>query len=214
MADFGNRLRSLRGQRQLKQKELAAALAVPRSTIASWEAGHRTPEISAAQRLADFFAVSLDYLLGRNAPGEALEPQAGYRAETPSAPTEWILVPVFGVVRAGEPLLAIQDAEGRLAVPAADLRGGEHFFLRVKGDSMTGARIHDGDLVLVRRQPEVENGEIGVVLVDDEEATVKRVFRLEDKWLLQPENPTHRPLILPRRAVRVLGKVVRVQFDV
>lgn len=214
MAEFGDRLRGLRENRSLRQKDLAAALEVPRSTIASWEAGHRTPEIAAAQKLADFFAVSLDYLLGRTTPGEAAEPPAGYRAGTLPVSPEWVLVPVFGVVRAGEPLLAVQDAEGQLAVPAVDVRGGEYFFLRVKGDSMIGARIHDGDLVLVRQQPEVENGEIAVVLVDDEEATLKRVFRLEGKWLLQPENPTLRPLVLPRRAVRILGKVVRVQFDV
>jgi repressor LexA len=213
MTAFGNRLRDLRQEKQLRQKELSEALGISRSTIASWEAGHRTPEVSAARKLADFFGVSLDHLLGRSE-GRAAESPSGYRADDLPTPGDVVLVPVLGVVRAGQPLLASQNVEGHLAVPAADVQGGEYFFLRVKGDSMVGARIHEGDLVLVRRQPEVENGEIAVVLVDEEEATLKRVFRLDGKWLLQAENPAMCPLVLPRRAVRVVGKVVRVQFDV
>lgn len=197
----------------MRQKELSEALGISRSTIASWEASHRTPEVSAARKLADFFGVSLDYLLGRSE-GRAAEPPSRYRAGDLSTSSDTVFVPIVGVVRAGQPILASQNVEGHLAVPATDVQGAEFFFLRVRGDSMTGARIHEGDLVLVRRQPEVENGEIAVVLIDEEDATLKRVFRLDGKWLLQAENPAIPPLVLPRRAVRVIGKVVRVQFDV
>lgn len=214
MASFAQRLKELRQARGLRQRELSGALDIPRNTIASWETGRRFPEVSAAQRLADFFGVTLDYLLGRSdaspAAAEAFTrylPQAGERDRT-------VLVPVVGVIRAGEPILAAQSLEGHVRLPASDVPGGEHFFLRVRGDSMVGARIHEGDLVLVRRQPEVDDGDIAVVLIDDEEATIKRVYRLDGKWLLKPENPGMPPLVLPRRAVRIIGKVVRVQFDV
>ncbi len=213
MSTFGERLRQLRQTRRLFQKELAEALGTSRNTVASWEAGHRTPEMAAAQRLADYFGVSLDYLVGRGEPGAAAESLTGYFPPGVLPVGEMARVPVVGAIRAGEPILAAQHLEGYVSVPAEDVHGGEYFFLRVKGDSMIGARIHEGDLVLVRRQPEVENGDIAVVLVDDDTATLKRVYRTNGQWLLQPENPTMRPIVVPRRDVKIIGKVVRVQFD-
>lgn len=216
MSIFGKRLKELRETRKLLQRDLAGALGIPRNTLASWEAGYRIPEMSAAQKLADYFGVSLDYLLGRTDPGQAAaESFASYHLP-PAAPAgELLRVPVVGVIRAGEPVPAPQNLEGYVPTPAEDVQDGEYFFLRVKGDSMIGARIHERDLVLIRKQPKVENGDIAVVLVEeDDEATLKRVYRAEGQWLLQPENPTMRPMVVSRRQVKIIGKVVRVQFDV
>lgn len=124
-----------------------------------------------------------------------------------------VRVPVLGVIRAGEPLYAVQNLEGYILTPAEDVKNGEYFFLRVKGDSMVGARIQEGDLVLVRKQDYVDDGEIAVVLVGGEEATLKRVFRANGKWLLQPENPSMKPVLIDEQDMKIIGKVVRVQFE-
>ena len=123
-------------------------------------------------------------------------------------------VPILGTIRAGEPIYAAENIEGYELVPADDLRGGEYFFLRVKGDSMIGARIQDGDLVLVRRQEDVDDGDIAVILVGPEEATLKRLYRTDGKWILQPANPNYKPLVIDKVDVKIIGKVVRVQFEV
>ncbi|MDI6871197.1 MAG: LexA family transcriptional regulator [Bacillota bacterium] len=212
MSVLGKRLKELREGRQLLQKELADALGISRNTLASWETGHRTPEMSAVQRLADYFGVSLDYLLGRSDPWQTAESPVSY--PSPGAPNEMLRLPVVGAIRAGEPVPAADSVEGHVSVPAEDVQDGEYFFLRVKGDAMTGARIHGGDLVLVRKQPEVEDGDIAVVLVgNDDEAILRRLHRTNGKWLLQPENPMLRPAVVPRRQVKIIGKVVRVQFE-
>ncbi|HOX05799.1 MAG TPA: transcriptional repressor LexA [Planctomycetota bacterium] len=116
-------------------------------------------------------------------------------------------IPVLGRVAAGAPILALQNAEEHLDL-AGQFKEEGLFLLRVKGDSMTGAGIHDGDLVLARRQESVEDGEIAVVVVG-EEATVKRVRRLKDRIRLEPANPSHEPMTFkPNDGARVAGKVL------
>ncbi len=102
-------------------------------------------------------------------------------------------VPVVGRVTAGEPILAQQNIEDYLPLPADLAGGGECFLLHVRGDSMIGAGIYDGDLLLVRRQPTARNGDIVVARLEDE-ATVKRFYREADRIRLQPENPALEPL--------------------
>jgi len=118
-------------------------------------------------------------------------------------------IPVVGQVAAGLPILADQNITGWMTFPDIPPQG--HFFLKVRGDSMTGAGILEGDLVLVRSQPFVQQGEIAVVLVG-EEATVKRFFlRSRNRIELKPENPSHEPMIYgPGDSVRVEGKVIAV----
>lgn len=215
MAALGKRLKELRESRHLRQKELAEVLGISRNTLASWEAGHRNPGMSAAQRLADYFGVSLDYLLGRDEPWQTAEHSPAYPTASTAPLSHTACIPVVGTIRAGEPLFAADNLEGQASVPVEDIEGGQHFFLRVKSDDMIGARIHGGDLVLVRQQETVESGDIAVVLVEGEaEAALRRLYRTDGKWLLQPENPTLRPAVVSRRQVRIIGKVVRVQFEV
>ena len=116
-------------------------------------------------------------------------------------------VPLLGTIACGEPILAAENIEDNVEVP-------EHihadFALRCKGDSMINARIHDGDIVYIRQQPAVNNGEIAAVLIGDE-ATLKRVYVYEDHVVLQPENPAYEPLVYFKdamQAVRILGKAV------
>jgi repressor LexA len=114
-------------------------------------------------------------------------------------------LPVVGQVAAGQPVLAEENIEEYVQVPA--LVGGDdgEYLLRVRGDSMRDAGILEGDYVVVHRQQTADDGDIVVALVG-EEATVKRYFRESDHVRLQPENPAHEPI--RSREVRVLGRVV------
>lgn len=125
--------------------------------------------------------------------------------------TEPHRIPIIGRVPAGQPLLAEEEVEGFIEAPAVEW-GEECFALKVKGDSMIEAGILDGDLVIVRPQPDANNGDIVVARIDDE-ATVKRFFRERTRIRLQPENSTLEPIyISPQEAeVVIVGKVVGVQ---
>jgi len=118
-------------------------------------------------------------------------------------------VPVLGRVRAGTPLLALENVEGTLAIDHALARWNDVFLLRVIGDSMIEAHIQDGDLALVRPQPTAHNGDIVVALIDDE-ATLKRFFKKGKTIRLEPANQTMLPLILTagEEDVTIIGKVV------
>jgi len=113
-------------------------------------------------------------------------------------------VPVLGRVPAGEPLLAVENIEGMMAIDSTIARGENLFLLKVKGESMIDAGILDGDFVLVRPQSTVEDGEIVVALIEDE-ATVKRFFKEPDGIRLKPENPALSPIIVRNGNVRIVG---------
>jgi repressor LexA len=119
-----------------------------------------------------------------------------------------VSLPVVGTVRAGAPQPALEEIEGYFAVDPEHRRGGA-FFLRVKGDSMIGVGILEGDLALIRPQPTAANGEVVVALLDGE-ATLKRFFREPDHIRLQPENPALEPIVVRPGdgEVMLVGKVV------
>ena len=119
--------------------------------------------------------------------------------------TEMINVLIVGRVSAGTPILATENIEDYIALPQSMLGEGEHYVLGVRGESMIEAGIMDGDYVVVRKQPTAYNGDIVVAMVEDD-ATVKRFYRENGHFRLQPENPTMEPIIVPE--VTILGKVV------
>jgi repressor LexA len=118
-------------------------------------------------------------------------------------------VPLVGRIAAGSPILAEEDVEDVLTLPEQLVGTGPVFMLRVRGDSMVNADILDGDLVVVRRQPTAENGEIVAALIDGEEATVKHLERRSDTIVLHPANEHYEPMVFSE-GVEVLGKVVSV----
>jgi repressor LexA len=121
-------------------------------------------------------------------------------------------IPIVGQVAAGAPLLAQENIDGWLTV--SNVREGQTVFaLHVRGDSMTGAGILDGDLVIVRQQPVAEDGDIVLALIDEQDATIKRLRRHGDRVTLQPENPAHEPLTLPADRVQLQGKVIGLRRD-
>ena len=118
-------------------------------------------------------------------------------------------IPLLGAIAAGDPILAEENIEETMALPIRLVGRGELFMLAVDGESMTGAGILPGDLVVVRKQPTVENGEIAAVLVEETEATVKRVYHHSDGSIeLRSENSDF-PAFVPEYP-RILGKVVTV----
>lgn len=115
------------------------------------------------------------------------------------------MVPLLGRVAAGQPILAAENRDFTIPLPSAFFGDGEFFMLKVRGESMIEAGIHEGDLVVVRQQPSANNGDIVVALLEDE-ATVKRFFRENSHIRLQPENRAMEPIIATD--VSILGKVV------
>jgi SOS regulatory protein LexA len=131
--------------------------------------------------------------------------------------TKLMEIPVLGVIRAGEPIRAEQNIIGYEYLPEDMTVGGEYFGLKVVGDSMNNSRIYNGDVVIVREQPEVNNGETAVVLVNGEDATIKKFYKTDTTVTLLPNssNAEHQPRIIDitKTEVRVLGKVVKVVID-
>jgi len=125
--------------------------------------------------------------------------------------TQILPIPIIGRVRAGEPILAIENIEGYINLDRNLVSSGGVFLLRVQGDSMIGAHILDGDFALVKSQPSAENGEIVVALIEDE-ATIKRIFKKRDLIRLEPANPKMEPIVVKKgeKKIIIVGKVVGI----
>lgn len=216
MATFSDMLTCLRKQSGLSQTELADEIGLTRSAIGMYETGKRKPDYETLEIFADFFNVNMDTLLGRSdiaspVPTAVLPPDA-----VPYDPNKGHCIPILGRISAGLPLYADEHIEG---YTITDLNGGaEYFALRVHGDSMNAIGIHDGYVIIVRRQEEVEQGEVAVVMVGDEDATVKRFYSSDTTVTLVPQstNPIHGPQFYDLRdtRIKVLGKVIEAKFTV
>ena len=207
---LADNIRYLRKKRGWSQDYLAERLGYKSyTTIQKWESGVSEPPLKKAHAIADLFGVDINDLTGSNIEDAEtkLPPDA-----SPYAPTQRI--PILGRISAGLPLYAEEQIEG---YTYTDLNhGGEYFALRVHGDSMNAIRIYDGDLLIIRKQDVVEDGEIAVVMVNDDEATVKCWHRRENIVMLEPKstNPTHQMQIYDAKEtpIRVIGKVVQNQI--
>ncbi len=120
-------------------------------------------------------------------------------------------IPIIGTVQAGKPVLAVENIEGYIHFDRNLVSSGDVFLLRIQGDSMIDAHIQDGDFALVKPQPNAENGEIVVALVEDE-ATIKRIFQKRDLIRLEPANSKMEPIIVKKdeKKVAIVGKVVGI----
>lgn len=203
---FSKNLRELMNQKGKDRNKVCADLGFKYTTFADWYNGKKYPRIDKIEMLADYFGVLKSDLIEDKAdlPRNAI----------PIDLTSQHRIPILGRIAAGLPLYAEQNIEG---YTLTDLNGGaEYFALRVTGDSMNAARIEEGDLLIVRRQEEVENGEIAIVMVGSEDATVKRFYSTGSTVTLMPQstNPKHQPQIydLGKTQIKILGKVVKVEF--
>lgn len=201
-----------------EQRDFAKAIGVSASMVSQWRMGITKSYTRRLPQIADALGTTTEYLLTGNGPkqkravseSDTALPKGAERIDLDT----FHRIPILGRISAGLPLYAEQHIEG---YTLTDLNGGaEYFALRVSGDSMNAARIQDGDILIVRRQEEVENGEVAVVMVGDEDATVKRFYATGSTVTLMPQstNPTHQPQIYDtaKTPIRVIGKVVEVKI--
>lgn len=207
MVDFPDRLKQLRKEKELYQKDLADKLNLGRATVGGYEQGTRFPDKETLNQLADFFDVSVDYLLGRTDQRSQLPPGA--------IPVDFDkdmkLIPVIGTIQCGTPVLAEQNIIGYEYVRKQDINGGTYFYLKATGDSMINSNIREGSLVLIRKQEDVENKEIAVVMVNGDEATLKRVHKKGEFIILHADNDKYDPMIYSANEVKIIGKAVEVK---
>ena len=213
-ATFAQRLREGLDLRGMKQIELATRSGISKYSISHYLKGDWEGKQDAVYELARALNVSEAWLMGYDVPAERSAPKVSVQLDKkPTIPPGFMplpkmkKVPLIGAIACGDPITAIQNREGDVNAPV-DMRC--DFALKCRGESMIGAGIHDGDVVYIRIQPEVENGEIAAVRIGDE-ATLKRVYLHSDYIELRPENPAFESIIRRREEmndVQIEGKAV------
>lgn len=196
-------LKRLREAKGLFQKDVASAIGVDRTTYVKYERGDSEPSFQILEKLADYFNVSVDYLLGRD------------NASSLPQSTNGVWIPVLGRVAAGIPIEAIEDIDDYEEISSDVAKTGEFFALKIQGDSME-PRIKTGDVVIVKQQPDCDSGDIAVVLVNGSDATVKRIKKRPEGIMLIPTNPAYEPMFysnedIKKLPVRIIGKVVELR---
>lgn len=213
MTPLGNKLKSLRVERGLTMEELTNSfnelydLNLSRSSISRWENGVREPSNSNLSAYAKYFNVSLDWLLGLNADSNDDEKESLIRG---------VKIPVLGTIVAGLPITAVENIIDYEEIPQEMAKTGEYFALVVKGSSME-PKIYEGDVVIVKKQSTVDNGDIAIVLVNGNEATIKQIQRSQSGITLVGFNvAVYPPHIYTNEEiedlpVNVIGKAVEVR---
>ncbi|MBE7049336.1 MAG: helix-turn-helix domain-containing protein [Ruminococcaceae bacterium] len=193
---LGERLNQLRKAKKLTQIDFAKIFDIANGTIGNWKSNARQPDYNTILKISEYFNVSVDYLFGRE--------------ETPQGN----FIPVLGYVRAGIPITAVEDVLDYEEISPEMASQGEHFALKIKGDSME-PRIADGDVV-VRQQSDADNGDVAVVLVNGDEATVKKIKKQDIGISLIPLNPAYDIMFYNNEEIKLLpvqiiGKVVELR---
>ena len=209
---ISDNIKKLRKKYNLTQDELGEIAGVSGGAVSTWERGTAEPRMGAIQKISDYFRISKSEIV------DDLDAVSSTKSLPPYDnifPIEKKKIPMLGEIACGEPIFANEDRESYVLV-GTDINA--DFCLKAKGDSMTGARILDGDIIFIREQSIVEDGEIAAVIIDDE-ATLKRVYYEKDKnrLTLQAENPKYRPLSYEGEEldhIRILGKAVAFQSDI
>lgn len=192
---FANELKRLREQKGLTQAELAKELNLSSSAIGMYETSKREPSYTILQTIADYFNVRIQTLLNNN-----------------SNP---FVVPVLGRVQAGIPLEAIEDIIDYEEIPDEMAKQGEYFGLQIKGDSMS-PRFQEGDVVIVRKQANIDNDDIAIMLVNGNDATIKKIKKDKNGIALIPLNPNYQIKYysnaeIVELPVNCIGKVVELR---
>lgn len=203
----GSRIKEMRKSRKMTLKELGEHIGLSESNTKRYEDGQiKTVGIDIIKKIALALDVPASYLTG-------WEDIPQYQKLSNYVPIAKKKIPLFGEIAAGQPIYADEHIEEFLPV---DDEVKADFALKIKGDSMINAQINDGDIVFIRQQSDVDNGQIAAVLIDDS-ATLKRVYHMDGVIQLQAENPQYPPMIYSKNncdecrilglAVAVLGKV-------
>ena len=196
-----NKIKKLRQEKKLSQKELADMIPVNQTAISQWERGITSPNPAALKILCKIFNTTSDYILDFD--------------DEPQKTKKGIKIPVLGHVAAGIPLEAIEDIIDYEEITEDMARQGEYFGLVIKGSSME-PRMTTGDVVIVRQQPDVDTGDIAIVLVNGDEATCKKIKKTPEGVMLIALNPEYEPLFYSNKQieqlpVKIIGKVVELR---
>lgn len=204
-------------QKNVKAADVCRATGLPSSLFSEWKRGKSSPKIDKLKKIADYFDVTTDYLCGNvTEPHLVLDNVASAAFLNDEAPTKKsIKIPVLGRVAAGIPLEAIEEIVDWEEIPEEMSRGGEYFGLVIAGDSME-PRICKDDVVIVRKQSDVESGDIAIILVNGNDGTCKKVIKHEDGISLVSLNPTYPPKFYTWKEVEstpisINGKVVELR---
>lgn len=196
-------------KKNISRMELCEALGFNYSTLADWLHARKYPRIDKIELMANYFGISK---------ADLVEQHSDLREKHIDA-MDVIKIPLLGCVVAGDPQEAIQEAEEFLYIPAmGNKRSEDYFALRVNGESME-PNLMDGDIAIVHIQPDVDSGQIAVVLIDNQDSTVKRVFITPDGITLVADNPAvFKPTFYSNEActtrpVKVIGRVVSIQRE-
>lgn len=188
---------------QKSRSDICKDLGFAYTTFTSWETGVNYPRIDKIEMMADYFHIEKSDLIED-------------KTDKPSSPAKGIRIPVLGRVAAGIPIEAITDIEDWEEIPQSMAKTGEYFALKIAGKSME-PRMMDGDVVIVRRQPDVDSGDIAVVLVNGNDATVKQISKSDAGLTLIGWNPsvytprTYNKKECKELPVTILGKVVEIR---
>lgn len=200
------RIKELRNEKNVSQKKLADKLSVSRSTVAMWETGASQPDTNMLLQLAEFFNVSVDYLLSN-------ENSSNAQIKTHSKNS--VEIPVLGEVAAGFPMFADENIIDYEEIPAEMAKNDDYFALKIHGDSME-PRICSGDVVIVRKQSDVDSGDIAIVIVNGDLGTCKKVVKHSSGISLISFNSKYEPMFYTTDEIKtlpltIIGKVVELR---
>lgn len=209
---FHERLRKcLNDKTSITATSLADKIGLSKQAISMYASGSRKPKRPTIKAIAEALNVNEAWLMGYDVPMERQDTSQILIASNIIPIPKTKKVPLLGTIACGEPILATENIEAYVDMDS-DIHA--DFALRCQGDSMVNARIMDGDIVFIRKQDKVENGEIAAVLMDDcseSEATLKRVYISDDKIRLCAENPNYQDMIFfeeDMNKVRIIGKAI------
>ncbi len=202
-----NKIKELRKINKITQDKLSKSLKIARSTLAMYEIGKSEPDQATLIKIADYFGVSVDYVLGHDVSEEEKRIQAIGGFNVPDK----YLIPVVGQVVAGKPVESPENIEGYVYIEQKNAQ--DYFALRVSGDSMINAGIVPGALLIVHKQNTANNGDIIVASIDGE-STVKRYKENAGAVFLMPENSAYSPILITEKtAFYIFGKVVEIRVS-
>jgi repressor LexA len=208
--DFTSRLRTAMELRGLKQVDLTKRTGISKSTMSQYLSGKFMPKSHGIYKLALALNVNEAWLMGYD-----VDLKRDERTEYPDNiyKIEKRKVPLLGTIAAGEPIYAAEEHE-ICTVAGSELDA--DFCLKVKGDSMINARINDGDIVFIRTQESVDEGQIAAVIIDDE-VTLKRVYKTNGNVMLVSENANYKPMVFKQedgKEIGILGRAVAFQSPI
>ncbi|MCR5611026.1 MAG: helix-turn-helix domain-containing protein [Clostridiales bacterium] len=200
-----NRLKELRLKMGITQDELGRMLGVQKAAVSKYENEKIGIPAGVLEKLMDIFKVSADHLLCRDADG-GIPAMMRCRIRE-SGMGDAVMIPMVGMVHAGEPMLAEENITDYIPVASGEVSNGDYFFMEVVGDCMTGDFIAEGASVLVKKGDQLRDGQIYVVRLGDE-VLLRRVKRIRKSLALIPSNPAYDPMIVTDGDLEIIGRVV------